>query len=218
MKSFPNLVEEKIAPRAETREEIEERAKQELVEKGRAFENVEFKFIEPRLRVKPEQLPHNLDWNLFSKNISDEEKERLTHMFNKLEDYLDALIITDNFEYHDDRGNWEKKYRNELSPEAWDIYKNNHLGLTNASRPVGLLEYISIIQDDYQSKNDLFIKPEVLSQLKNFVKMTPPEIRSGNVYGKTSLDRKIKIADQEMTLVFSAVIRTLGERIPKAKN
>jgi hypothetical protein len=218
MENFSNLVDEKLGQQAETSDEIEKRVKKELVEKGKESADIEFKFIEPKLRVKPEDLPRNLNWELFPKNIAAEEKERLTLMFNKMIDYLDALIITDNFSNHDERGNWERKYRDELSPEAYNCYKNNRLGLTNGSRPLSFLRYLLSQQEDYGSQTETFINPKILAQLEIFVSTMSPELKSGDIYGRTSLDRKIEIADEEMPRVFSAVIRTLGERIAKPQN
>jgi hypothetical protein len=228
--SLVDVVEEKISKKAETREEIEERVKKEIIAKGQEFnkegfeffgqeiDKVNYKLIEPKTRVYPDKLPHNLDWKLFSENITKEEKEQLTSMFNSLQDYLGAFIITDNFTSHYDRGEWEKKLRQELSPAAWNCYKNNRLGLTNGFRPLAFSNYLTECQKDRQANDKMFIDPQVLSRLETFINMIPAEIKDGTVYGRTDLSRKIEIADKEMPLIFSAVIRTLGERIPKAKN
>lgn len=220
-------IPETLGDKAETRGEIEARAKQELIKKGREFnkddfrfidenekiDQVEFKFITPRVRVYPEGLPHSLDWNLFSDNITEKDKEQLSLMFSKLKDYLGALIITDNFRYHDDRGEWERLYRGELSPETWDLYKNNRLGLTNASRPISFLNYLRSLE-----KAGLLLNPSAMAKLETFVNMAPDEVRRGDSYNQASLARKIEIADKDMPLIFSAVVRTMGERIPKSKN
>ncbi len=228
---IPQPVPETLAEKAETREEVEARAKKELVGEGLEFDSgsfrfvdegekidkVEFGFVEPRLRIYPEGLPRNPDWKLFSKDITAEDKKNLGIMFDRMKDYLGALIITDNFTYHDDRGRWEREHRSELSPETWEIYKNNRLGLTNASRPLAFLNYLKQMQSE-QEEGGIFVDQKTMSQLEAFVKMMPAEVCNGDIYGQTSLSRKIEIANEEMPRVFSAVIRTLGERTHKSKN
>lgn len=217
------IIDEKVAEQAETREEVERRVRQELVEKGREFGGVKFGFVEPKLKVQPEKLPQGLNWNLFSNNLTDEEKTRLSFMFNKVVDYLSAPIITDDFICHDDRGKWELEHLSKLSPQAWTFYKNNRLGLTNNSRPKGLVDYLSKAQEDYKAQEDVFIDSRILSRLEGLISIMPEEIKNGNLYSRIELDkenemaRKLKIVDK-MGPIFSAVIWVLGEPTTKQKS
>lgn len=214
---FPSLIEEKVAAQAETAAEREKRIRQELISCGQKFEGVKFKFVEPKLKISPDKLPREVNWQLFPADLSAEDKERISSMFNKFIDFLGADIITDDFEYHDDRGNWERKYRDQLSPEVWDLYKNNRLGLTNASRPKGLFDYFSEFKKEYNEKGLSFIDPKLLSRLEGLVSIMPEELKSGDLYGQIGLDKKIE-ASNKVAPIFSAIVQTFGLKPVDKKN
>jgi hypothetical protein len=223
MKTFPSLIEEGVSSKVETGAEKEKRMRQELISKGQQFEEVKFSFIEPKFKISADKLPASLNWQLFSANLPAEEKEKISFMYNQLINFLGADIITDSFKdsedlgAHDHRGKWERDYLDQLSPETRNYYKNNRLGLTNATRPKVLFDYLTNLQQEFDQTGEVCLNPILLGRIEALVSIMPEELKSGDIYGKIELDHKIKVVNK-VAPIFSAIVQMLGEKPVDNKN
>jgi len=204
---FPRSIQEKLSQEGKTQEEREADWQQELVQVGRKFGGVEFKSVKPKIKTKVEFLPAELDWNLFTEDISKEEKEKLSLMFSELIEYLDSSIITDDFADHNQRSAWEKEYLNLLSPEAQEYYKHNRLGLNFNSRLNKFCRFLVISQED---KNDT-LDQNKFEQLQFFLELIPKELNNGDLYAQLTTEEKIERINKLDSLA-STVIRLLGRQ------
>ncbi len=200
------------AETGETKEEMELVWQEELISAGK-LKGVNFKFVKPKLRLVPEKLPPELNWNLFAGNISEAEKEKLNYCFQKIIRYLDSPIITDNFPDHHARRDWEKENLGKMSPETQDYYNHNRLGLNFASH---LNKLNFFLNEDF--KEQIFISREALDQLNAFFALLPRELQDGEGerYASETTAEKIK-SMEKLAPLMSGALRILGqEKIAQA--
>ena len=184
-----SLVQETVAKEVETKEEIEMRIRKEIIAKGKEFEGVEFKFREPKRKIAKDALPATLNWNLFNKNLSVQEKLNLQSLLEKMEAFLDSPIITDNFDDHGARRVWEGKYLEQLSPEAQAYYSHNRLGLNFATGVIKFRNYfdpINLLPGEEMKMNE-----EAYKLLLGMCSIIPEPLKNGDDYGELSLEDKI---------------------------
>jgi len=167
----------KLTHEIKTKEDLEKEWQQELIQDGQKFGGVKFKFVEPRLKIKAERLPAELDWDLFSPEINEEDKKKLSFLFSSLIDYLDAPIITDNFINHDDRRDWEKKYLKFFKPATQKYYNNNRLGINFNSR---FYKFYSVLNENQEQGKVL--EENKFNQLQSFTEIIPKELKNVDFY------------------------------------
>lgn len=213
---LPELVPEKLSPEeAETKQEKEKRVRRELVEKGKQSENVEFEFIEPKRRIGRESLPAKLDWSLFNANLSEKEKEDIGNFFERMKDFLDAPIITDNIPDHPQRRVWEGKYLGQLSPEARDYYSKNRLGFNFYGTVINFQKYFDpeVLVEGEEMRMD----QEAYDHLVAFCSIIPRPLTDLRLYDLLSKEQKVECVEKLAPIV-SAVVRYFGERKTATKN
>jgi len=208
----PEVASPDKAETGKSKEEMELIWQKELASVGK-LKGVNFEFVEPKLRLVPEKLPSELNWNLFASDISEEEREKLNYCFQKIIRYLNSPIITDNFPDHHARRDWEKENLGKMSSEAQDRYNHNRLGLNFASH---LNKLNFFLNEDF--KEQIFISREALNQLNDFFALLPRELRDGEGerYASETTAEKIKTMEKLAPLM-SGTLRILGqEKIEQA--
>jgi len=203
---MPESIPEKLIQEAKTQEELEQEWQQELIQAGQQFEKIEFKFVEPRLKIKAERLPFELDWDLFSEDISEEDRQRFSFLFSQTIEYLDAPIITDNFPNHNKRVEWEEKYLNSLKPEVQKYYQRNRLGLNFNSR---FNKFYSALE--FSQEQDNILDQDKFAQLQSFAEIIPKELENADLYKQLTTEKKIEYINNLDKLV-SASVRLLGKK------
>jgi hypothetical protein len=195
------------AETAETKEEITLKIQNELSRQGK-LNGINFSFLKPRFLVAPEKLPSELNLDYFSPDISEEEKARREFCFQRLIQYLDSPIITDNIPNHNQRRDWETENLGKLSPEAQAYYNRNRLGLNFASGPNKLND---IINEDF--KDGMFINRDIFDKLNVLINLLPLELQNGHSedYAELTTDEKIAVTDKAATIM-AAIVRTLGRK------
>lgn len=203
--SSPEVISPVKAETAETKEEITLKIQNELNHQGK-LEGIKFSFPEPRFKVVSEKLYPGLNWDYFSSEIDEQEKEELSLCFNRLVQYLDSPIIVDNFSDHSARRDWEHNNLEKISPEAKAYYEHNRLGLNFAS---SLNKMINILNLEFENKN--FISRDIIDRLNIFFSMLPVELQDGHSedYAKLNTEEKIAICDKLVPLI-TATLRTIG--------
>jgi len=207
---FSNLVSETRAETFETKQEerrrIEEAFQKEIVSVGKECGH-KIEFSEPKMKVDPEKMPTDLNWSLFSEDISAEDKDDLRYVFNELKLFLNSPMFTDDFPDHVARRQWEFDNLEKISPEAKEYYNHNRLGVNFFSKLIGL----GHILENYSLNNPEFINHEALATIESLIATLPREIKESEVFFLISSDRKIEAINTLSTHV-SAVIRILGEK------
>ncbi len=190
---------------AETKEELELKIQKELAKQGKSS-GINFDFPKPRFRLGPDKLYSELNWDYFSPQITETEKEELNFCFQRLVEYLDSPIITDDFTDHNARRDWENGNLKKNSPEAEAYYEHNRLGLNFAS---SLNKMINILNLEFE--NNTFINRDVIYKLNTFLDLLPEELKdgSGENYANLTTEEKITLCDELAPLV-AATIRTIG--------
>jgi len=201
----PEVAKPSKVETAETKEELELKIQKELAKQGK-IDGINFDFPKPRFRLGPEKVYAELNWDNFQPQITETEREELNFCFQKLVQYLDSPIITDNFTDHSTRRDWEDENLNKVSPEAENYYEHNRLGLNFAS---SLNKIINILNLEFE--NNKFVNREVIDKINVFLSLLPEELKDGNgeEYADLTTDEKIRICDKLAPLI-AATIRTIG--------